>query len=284
MSDPVFVLSGGGNLGAVQVGMLQRLLGAGIRPDAVFGSSVGALNAAALALDPTVGRADELAEIWQRVTVRDVFAGDRRLGMVRVLFGQGALHSPRGLEALIGRFFAPDDLARTAIPVHVSTTDLSSGVSRWWRAGDPLPILLASCAIPVVFPPVELEGALHVDGALVEPVGLRRAAALSSGPIIVLDTGATSMPLGPVDNVAATISSAIRAGRMARLADDRGTVDPDRVHWIEVDCPRVAYDDFTRTDELLELGREAADRFLRTAWHPTGRRGRCAGADAAPQP
>lgn len=263
MADPVFVLSGGGNLGAVQIGMLQRLLGAGIRPAAVFGASVGALNAAGLAVDPSVDRIDELAEVWCRLRSVDVFGGDRRLGMVRVARG-GSLHHTRGLQVLIERFFDRDDLSQTAIPLHVSTTDLETGLPHWWRAGAPVPILLASCAIPVVFPPVVLDGRWHVDGALVEPVGLRRAASVTSGPIIVLDTGATSMPLGPIDGAVATVAAAIRAGRMARLADDRIAVDPARVHWIEVRCPDIPYHDFDRTAALLELGREAGERFVET--------------------
>lgn len=280
MSDPVFVLSGGGNLGAVQVGMLQRLLRAGLRPAALFGSSVGALNAAAIALDPSVERADEVAAVWRRIRSGDVFAGDRRLGVLKVATGRGSLHHTAGLEDLIRRFFEPSDLARTQIPLHVSTTELESGACRWWRAGDPLPILLASCAIPVVFPPVELEGKLHVDGALVEPVGLRRAAAISSGPIVVLDTGATSMPLGPLDGAVATVAAAIRAGRMARLDDDRSRIDPGRLHWIEVRCPDLAYDDFGHTEELIDLGRSAADRFLRS-WEPSPRGRRSPRSSAA---
>lgn len=263
MTDPVIVLSGGGNLGAVQAGMLQRLLHAGIRPRALLGSSVGALNAAHLAVDPTPERADALVEVWRGLRSSDVFAGDRRMGAVGVLLGRRShVHDTRGLECLVSRLFEPSDLADTAVPLHVATTELATGTVRWWRAGPPIPTLLASAAIPVLFPPVALDGALHVDGALVEPLGLVRAAAIGSAPVIVLDTGATSLPLGDVNGPVDALVASIRAGRMARLAHDRTTVDVARVGWIVAECPELAYHDFTQTDLLLRLGRAAAQAFL----------------------
>mgnify|MGYP000312485432 CR=1 FL=1 len=263
MTDPVIVLSGGGNLGAVQAGMLQTLLHAGVRPRALLGSSVGALNAAHLAVDPTAERADGLVDAWRAVRGADVFAGDGRLGAALLAVGRRPhLHDARGLRRLIGRWFEPADLADTAVPLHVATTELASGIVRWWRAGDPTPVLLATAAIPVLFPPVELDGTLHVDGALVEPIGLRRAAALGTGPVIAIDTGATALPFRGADRPVASLVATIRAGRMARLAEDRAAIDGDRVHWLTADCPDLGYRDFTRSEELIALGRDAAERML----------------------
>lgn len=264
MSDPVLVLSGGGNLGAVQAGMLQTLFHAGVRPGALLGSSVGALNAAYLAVDPTPARADALVDAWRSMRSADVFGGNRRLGFAAVLLGRRAhVHHTRGLERLVDRWFEPDDLADTAVPLHVATTELETGVVRWWRAGEPTAVLLASAAIPVLFPPVELDGSLHVDGALVEPVGVVRAAALGAQHIVVIDTGATSLPMGELDGAAAALVATIRAGRMARLASDRTAVDAERVAWLTADCPSLGYADFDHTDELIDIGRAAAESFLR---------------------
>src|SRR5437868_1598174 len=68
-----FVLSGGGNLGAVQVGMLQALADRGVVPDLLVGTSVGAISAAFLAAGPSPARVDALAEIWSRTKRRDIF-------------------------------------------------------------------------------------------------------------------------------------------------------------------------------------------------------------------
>jgi NTE family protein len=69
-----FVLSGGGSLGAVQVGMLQELAARGIRPDLLVGTSAGALNAAYVAGHGAEPAAlDRLAAIWRALRRRDVF-------------------------------------------------------------------------------------------------------------------------------------------------------------------------------------------------------------------
>ena len=80
-----FVLSGGGNLGAVQVGMLQALADRAIVPDLLVGTSVGALNAAFLAAGPSPSRIAELAAIWRGVRRSDVFPTSLRalLGALR---------------------------------------------------------------------------------------------------------------------------------------------------------------------------------------------------------
>ncbi len=264
MREAVVVLSGGANLGAAQIGMLQGVFDHGIRPTAFVGSSVGALNAAGVALDPSRERVDLLAEAWRGVRRTDVFGGDRLLGLARLASGRGHLHHTRGLRRLIETWFPVDDLSRTKVPLHVATTELDSGETRWWRAGPAADILLASTAIPVVFPPVELDGQLHVDGALVEPVGLHRAAAISPAPIIVLDAGATASPLRSPSGPVSMIVASIRAGRMARLARDRTDVDPTRVTWISVDTPGIPYHDFTQTDVLIAAGRAAARDALRS--------------------
>lgn len=260
--DAVLVFSGGANLGALQVGMLQAIVEAGIRPKAVVGASVGALNAACFAVDPTAERVERMKSVWLSLRREDVFAGSRLFGSARLAIGRRYMHEARGLRRLVADWFEPADLSQTAIPVHVATTALHSGEVRWWRAGPPADILVASAASPVVFPPVELDGDLHVDGALVEPLGLERAAALTSAPVLVLDAGATSTPLRPPQGAVSMIVAAIRAGRVARLAQDRARADLDRVLWLRAAAPHLAYHDFSHTAELIALGHAAAREQL----------------------
>lgn len=73
-----FVLAGGGSLGAVQVGMLSALLRAGIRPDhRVYGSSMGAVNAAAFAANPTIAGVDRMVTGWHELSRREIYPPDR---------------------------------------------------------------------------------------------------------------------------------------------------------------------------------------------------------------
>src|SRR5436305_4928623 len=93
----VFVFSGGGSLGAAQVGALQALFEAGITPDVVVGCSVGALNAAYVAVDPTAGRVSDLAELWRRLTRSQVFPDGRFRVAQRLAAREDHLYSPNGL-------------------------------------------------------------------------------------------------------------------------------------------------------------------------------------------
>ena len=264
MTGPVVVCSGGANLGALQVGMLRELLERGVRPAALIGSSVGAINAAFLAVDPTPARAERLHAVWSQVHSKDIFGGSMLGAMVRLRRAHAHIHHTRGLTRLLADWFEPDDLSRTRVPLHVATTELATGTVRWWRAGSPVPILVASAAMPLVFPPVRIDGALHVDGALVEPVGLRRAVAIAAPgtEIIVLDTGATAMPLAAPKGPVAVVAAAMRASRVARLDADRELAADARVTWISADAPKLRYDDFSHTEALVDLGRLAVARHL----------------------
>src|SRR6476646_10090373 len=76
-----FVLGGGGNLGAVQVGMLQALFEAGITPDVVIGCSVGALNAAGVGADPTLDGVGRMRETWVSLDSEDLWPAGRISGL-----------------------------------------------------------------------------------------------------------------------------------------------------------------------------------------------------------
>lgn len=184
--ERVFVFPSGGSGGATQVGILRALLETGIYPDAVVGSSVGALNAAFLAIDPTAARADELAAIWAGITRGDVFGRNRYGTVYRLARRHDHIYTPLALRALITRFCAVSDLADTKIPVHVVTTDLDHGVARWWASGPAHEILYASACLPGLFPPAVLSGHRHVDGGVLEPAPVGYAVDLDPAEVYVL--------------------------------------------------------------------------------------------------
>ena len=74
-----FVLSGGGNRGVAQVGMLRALLERGIVPDVVIGTSAGALNGAAIATSPTLEKVDRLESVWVGLKGDQIYPGDANL-------------------------------------------------------------------------------------------------------------------------------------------------------------------------------------------------------------
>ena len=184
--EVAFVFPSGGSGGAAQVGILRSLLELGIRPDVVVGSSVGALNAAFFAMDPSLDTVDRLAAIWRDITREDVFGRNRCGTIARLLLRHDHIYTPTALRSLIDRFCPLDQLEDAAIPIHVVTTDLDNGVARWWARGPARDILYASACLPGLFPPALLAGHRHVDGGVLEPAPIQRAVDLDASTVYVL--------------------------------------------------------------------------------------------------
>ncbi|MEV7551704.1 patatin-like phospholipase family protein [Amycolatopsis sp. NPDC089917] len=181
-----FVLGGGGSLGAMQVGMLRALTEAGITPDLVVGTSVGSLNAAVLALGGESG--DRLDRIWSRMTRHEAFPGGV-LSQVRTLrHSKTNLFPNSGLAAIvdehIGEGVRFEDLA---LPLGVVATDVDTAEPLLIRSGPVLAPLLASCAIPGIYPPVPFGERMLYDGGLVANVPMRQALAMGAKSLVVLD-------------------------------------------------------------------------------------------------
>jgi len=249
------VLSGGGSLGAVQVGALRALLEAGVTPDLFVGCSVGALNAAALACDPSLKRLDELEAIWRGLDRKDVFGGNRRLLATHLVRGDDHLYEPDALRALVRRTVPVNDLSETAVPCHVVTTDLETGKSCWWSSGDPAAVLTASACLPAVFPPVRLGDGLHVDGGVTCPVPVDRALDLGAVRTWVLDvTGGT---LGRRDERMTALDVLLLSFAISRSGlDPRTEGRPGQriVRMGKLDLDRHELRDFSKTGALLQKG------------------------------
>ncbi len=183
-----FVLAGGGSLGAVQVGMLCELIRDGIIPDLIVGVSAGALNGAFLAFDPTVNNVERMASLWCRMTTREVLGLSWRslLGLMGL---QNHVANPTGLKALLQRELGDRHFTETAVPLHVVCTDLVTGEEVVISAGDVAAAVLASTAIPGVFPPVRYQGRDLIDGAVAACTPISVAAALGATRIFVLPCG-----------------------------------------------------------------------------------------------
>lgn len=264
--EDVIVCSGGGNLGAAQVGMLRALLEAGVAPAAMVGCSVGALNAAYVAIDPSLDRIRGLEDIWRSIGTGDVFAGTRRTMATHLIRRDPHLYEAAGLRALIERFVPIDDLSETAVPLHVVTTDLEAGWAAWWTSGPPVDILSASACLPGVFPPVRLDGRLHVDGGVLSPVPVGRALDLGSRNVWVLDVSSDRGPLPDHPSALDVLLASFAAARRALQTDGERMRHPEqRVVTITVDAPRrLDVRDFSRTRELIEAGHAVAAEVLRS--------------------
>ena len=149
-----FVLSGGAALGAIQAGMLRALYERGIKPDLIVGSSVGAVNGAFIASRPfTPATADELAEVWQRVGRGQVFPLNPLAGFLGFFGTRRHLVPDGGLRELLAEHMEFERLEQAAVPFHVITTEVLSGSEVRLSRGPALDAVMASAAIPGIFPP-----------------------------------------------------------------------------------------------------------------------------------
>lgn len=197
-----FVFQGGGSLAASQVGMLRALTEAGLKPDLVVGSSAGALNAIAFASDPSPAGLDRLESVWISLHRRRVAPFSVRMALAAFAGCGDGLVSSSALRDLIESASVAGTLTGTCVPAHVVATDLQSGAAVVLSAGETIPALLASCAIPGLYPPVKVGDRLLVDGGVSAVVPVLQAESLGAQSIYVLPAAtydaAQSPPHGPI--------------------------------------------------------------------------------------
>lgn len=270
----VFALAGGGNLGASQVGMLYALLEAGITPDAVVGTSVGALNGAFLVGHCDLEGVEELADLWASLRRRDVFPISVR-DIARGIVGRrNHLFEPIALRTVIARAnLGFSKLEDAVIPLQVVATDLATGEVAVLSKGSVADALLASSAIPGLYPPVEIGDRMLVDGGLVANVPVREAEALGASSIFVLPTvpkDIEAMPSNAPAMMQRAMLLAARPAARASLVDvaSRTTV---KVLPAPESAGQLSIFDFHSTSRLIDEGYELARTWLAgDAW--SGRR------------
>jgi NTE family protein len=183
-----FVLAGGGSLGAVEVGMLRELLAWGEAPSFVVGASAGAINGAYFAATPTLEGVAKLEAIWGGLRRQDLFPLDLR-SVLGLLTRRAHLVDSSGLRRLLERHLPYEQLQDAAIPIHIVASNMVTGEEVLLSTGSAVDAVLASAAIPGVFPPVSVNGQLLVDGGVANNTPISTAMRLGATRIIVLPTG-----------------------------------------------------------------------------------------------
>jgi NTE family protein len=259
-----FVLAGGGSLGAVQVGMLRALTAAGVAPDVVVGASAGAVNAAFFAGDPTARGVAELERIWRGLARSDVFPVSLVLGGLGAFGLRSHLVDPGRLRRLLARNLPAVDLARTALPCHVVATDLTNGEEVVLSEGSAVEAVLASAAIPAVFPPVTIRGRHLIDGGIANNTPVSTAVSLGARRIVVLPTGyacaLTEPPKSALGMALHAISLLI--SRQLRVDIERFAAQAD-LHVVPPLCPIVVGPhDFRLAREWIDRAATSTQQWL----------------------
>jgi NTE family protein len=267
-----FVLSGGASLGAIQVGMLLGLAEAGIAPDLIVGTSVGAVNGGWVASRPDIAGIEALADVWRSLSRNDVFPNRPILGLLGFLGRRPNLVPDGGLRRLLADHLRFARLEDAPIPFHVVATDVLSGQDVLLSSGDAVDAIAASAAIPAVFPPVNIDGRDLIDGGVVNNTPLSHAVALGADLIWVLPTGySCALPESPRAALAMALHALILIVNQ-RLAVDvarfEGAVD---LRVIPPLCPiGISPADFSHSAELIVRSHDTTREWLAGRHRVTG--------------
>jgi NTE family protein len=246
-SEPVRIglaLGGGAVRGAAHIGVLEVLDAAGLGPVVVTGTSAGALvgglYAAGLKPDGISALAGSLH--WKR--------------LVRPTIGRRSLFTTRGLGAFLDEAFGGRSIGALDRTFAAVACDLSTAESVVLRQGPASTAVLASAAIPGIFPPVQRDGRLLIDGGLVDLVPAALARALGADVVVAVDV------TGPLPRRAPRnlIEILVAASTLQPGVGERLRHDADLVLAPAVD--EYAFWELSRIPEFTEAGRVAAERAL----------------------
>lgn len=265
-----FVFGGGGLLGATEVGMVRALLDAGHRPDLVLGTSIGAINGAVVAADPSPAAVEALTGTWQALGESDLFRGP--LQRLRVAAATRThLHPIEPLRRLILDRLGPIDVADLAVPFQCCAASIERAAETWFSTGLLADAVAASCAVPGLFPPVRIGDEHYLDGGLVNSIPISRAVTLGATEVFVLHVGRIEQPLRVPSRPWEVAAVAFEIARRHRFAADMAAVPAGvRVHVLpagDVRSPSAAlrYRDVKRVRSRIDEAYRASSAYLAAA-------------------
>jgi len=237
-------LAGGFARGIAHIGVLRVLLEAGIPIDCVAGTSVGALIGTAYCAGASL---DEMQATGQVTTFAD--------------FGRWTpswlgLATNQRMEKYLERFTAAKTFEELKTPLAISTSDINEGISVYYTSGSLVQPLRASCAYPALFVPIQYDGRTLVDGFLTAPVPVEGALLLGADVVIAiyLDSGSDTTPRTAAEVISRSFNIIQRHAEVAWRQQADLIVEPD--------VREFAWDDFSKTPELVKAGEEAARKML----------------------
>ncbi|WP_040493033.1 patatin-like phospholipase family protein [Ilumatobacter nonamiensis] len=265
-----FVLGGGGRWGAVEVGMLGALTDAEITPGLIVGTSIGAINGAMFAGEPTRAGIDQLERAWRTLADSAALVPRRRDQLRNLVRLAPSLITHDAFEDWLEDQLPARRFEDLRIPFECVAASIERAAETWFRSGPLMPPLLASSSIPGLFPPVEVNGEHFYDGGLVNSVPISRAIELGATTLYVLQVGRVEQRLSVPKRwyeaglVAfeisrrhrfATLHDQLPEGVTVHLLPSGNTLEPD-------DKRQLNWSDFSDTDALMANARAATTTYL----------------------
>ena len=259
-----FVLSGGANLGSLHVGMVKALLEAGIKPDVIVGTSIGAVNAAHLAYDPSLEQVERLQDCWRGVRARDIFPLSP-VQNARALFRKGGFFSSHRWEKFLTERLPYRTFDQTAVPLRITATDYEEGQSVVFDSGSVVDAVLASTALPAVFPPHEIDGRCYIDGAISDQMPLKVAIEAGAQTVYVMAVNVPSPPLerrSPLTILRHSLTILLFPRIRLDALDLPSEHDKLRIVQVPSVSTQVSLWDMSRHEDLIATAYESTKEFL----------------------
>ena len=266
-----FVLGGGGKWGAVEVGMLQALHEAGIQPDLVLGTSVGAFNGSVIADTNNADPVGRLTDLWTEIADGSVFTTRLTDRMRNLATFRPAIHSAATLAEKLTEVHGEDaKIEDLGLPFQCVASSIEHAREHWFSDGPLVPALLASSALPVLLPPVDIDGEHFYDGGLVNSVPIDRAIELDATIIYALQVGRIEAPLRPPKRLHEAALISFEIARRHRFGTGVERL-PDGIEFhllpsgnpVEFDDRRqLRWRDSSNAGPLIEGAYRASSRYL----------------------
>jgi NTE family protein len=262
-----FVLGGGGVLGATQVGMLRALLETGIRPQVILGTSVGAVNGAVIAADPSDVGVAKLADLWESMTESGIFSDTVLARAATLAKYRTHLYSPVPFRRQL-REHLPETFEELRIPFQCVAASIERAGAHWFSSGSLADAVMASSAVPGLLPPVQIGGEHFLDGGLVHSIPVGRALALGAKEIYVLHVGRIEQPLAPPRSLWDVCLVSFELARRHRFVEEMaGLPGSVRAHVLpsgEENMPLISmrYRGQVKVRKRIQRGYEAAAAYL----------------------
>ncbi|WP_082580534.1 patatin-like phospholipase family protein [Phycicoccus sp. Root563] len=266
-----FVLTGGGSLGAVQVGMMTALHEHGIDPDVLVGTSVGAVNAAYLAGPGTTGqRLTSLAALWTGMRRQDVFVAEPRRWVRAAVGGAPSMFSSRPLRLLLTTHLGYEAFEGARLGLAVTATDIVTGAALLLDSGPVVDAVAASAAVPGMLPPVRRGGRTLVDGAIGHAGALAYADAHGVADIYLLPAGYPCAAPPPATALGVGLTALNLLLHRQLVQEVRAYAGPARLHIAPPLCPLATSSaDFTHANTLIRRALTSTRHWLDQPAHAT---------------
>ena len=249
--------------------MLQALFEAGVRPDLVVGTSVGAINGAMVAADPSAETIRRLHELWTGIGDTDVFGGSLAAQVGTLIRTRTHLHSNTALRRLLHKHLPYRLIEELPVPFQCVAASIEQAGAHWFTQGSIIDAVLASSAVPGLLPPVEIDGEHFLDGGLVHSIPVGRAVALGARTIYVLHVGRVEEPLTPPTGPLQVGVVAFEIARRHRFVEEmRQLPDDVTVHVLptggppKADLSQLRYRDFSKVEDRIGRAYEASAAYL----------------------